>query len=184
MKKIIILLFIFLFSNYVLAFDSPRWVAQPIYVYIPEYMHYTGLMRQAFVAWDEASDSLVRFQFVSSPSSANIEVQFVDYVTNCNSSRAVGCTHTFLRGKNFYKALITIGTKNKQTFVDSGSYKVVQKDVFRKKENIYGVMLHEIGHALGLGHSEDDNSVMYSYDLQTLQYLTKEDLRLLYKKYY
>ena len=184
MRKLLLLIFfvIFLTFNMVFAYEYPRWVAQPIYVYIPNYMNYSSLMRQAFRSWEKASDSLVRFEFVNSSSNANIEVQFVDYVTNCNSGSAVGCAHTFTRGKNYYKSLITIGTKQKQTTVDG--YNVIQKDVNRKKENIYGVMLHEIGHAIGLSHSEDSNSVMYSYDLPTLQYLTKEDLRLLYKKYY
>ena len=45
-------------------------------------------------------------------------------------------------------------------------------------------MLHEIGHAIGLDHSENSQSIMYSYDLPTIQYLTEDDLDLLYKKYY
>ena len=55
---------------------------------------------------------------------------------------------------------------------------------FRPRKNIYGVMLHEVGHALGLGHSESPKSIMYPYDLPTLQYLTKDDLALLYRKYH
>ena len=62
--------------------------------------------------------------------------------------------------------------------------KQLDNNVYRPVNNIYGVMLHEIGHSLGLGHSTDNQSIMYPIDLPTLQYLTKTDLDLLYKKYH
>ena len=85
------------------------------------------------------------------------------------------------RGGEYYKAYVTIGTKEYERDMKNG---YSRKIVTRSKEHIYGVMLHEAGHAIGLGHSESKGSIMFPYDLNELQYLTKDDIELLYKKYH
>ncbi len=182
MKKFVLFLLLILPTITCLALEKPRWVSQPIYVYIPEYGNMSILMKQAFNAWQEHSKSLVRFKFVNSPNSANIEVEFVDFVANCNDANAVGCTEMATRGGQYYKAYVTIGTKEYKRDYLGGRYS--RKIVTRSKEHIYGVMLHEAGHAIGLDHSVSSGSIMYPYDLDSMQYLTNEDMKLLYKKYH
>lgn len=156
-----------------IAAERPRWVAQPVHVYIPEGVgNYSRLMQQAFTEWEQKSDELIRFDFVNKPSNANIHVNFVDHVTNCSSPLAVGCARMTERGGQYYNCQLDIAMQKK--FGEG----------YRPIENIYGVMLHEIGHAIGLGHSESANSIMYKYDLPTMQYLTDDDMELLYKKYH
>ena len=162
--------------------ERPRWVGLPIYVYIPEYGNMSKMMKEAFLAWEETSRSLVRFKFVDNPSNANIEVEFVDFVANCNDVRAVGCTEMLTRAGQYYKSYVTIGTKEYQRKIEGGKY--VRKLVTRPREHIYGVMLHEAGHAIGLGHSPNRKSIMYPQDLDSMQYLTNEDMKLLYQKYH
>lgn len=181
MKKFLILGLALIVTTCCFAIEKPRWVGQPIYVYIPSYGNMSVLMRQAFMEWEKQSKGLVRFKFINSPSNANIEVEFVDFVSNCNSAHAVGCTEMATKGAQYSKAYVTIGTKEYARSY-SGGYS--RKIVDRTKEHIYGVMLHEAGHAIGLGHSDSKGSIMYPYDLDTLQYLTKGDLQLLYNKYH
>ena len=169
----VVLAFIFVSTNILFAAEKPRWVALPIYVHIEDYGDYTRQMKKAFLAWEDISEELVRFEFLNRPSNANIHVKFVDYVENCNSELAIGCTRMTARGGQYYQAQVEIALNLK--------YK---DGVLRPIKDVYSVMLHEIGHAIGLGHSESIDSIMYPYAVPTLQYLTEEDFKLLYNKYH
>ena len=112
MKKIFLSLFVLItIALCAFAAERPRWVGLPIYVYIPEYGKMSRLMQQAFEQWERQSNGVVRFKFVNSPSNANVEVEFVDFVANCNDVHAVGCTEMMTRAGQYYKAYVTIGTK-------------------------------------------------------------------------
>ena len=134
MKKFIVLIFLLIFSSVVFAYEYPRWVSQPINVYIPDVPYFADLMERAFDEWEIASDDLVRFKYVNRPLEADITVQFVDFVTNCSSNHAVGCTHMTTRGKNYYKSLITIATKESKVRLNSGIFE--QTDSKRHVDNI------------------------------------------------
>ena len=102
MKKLLLSIVFLITIIACTAFERPRWVGQPIFVYIPEYGNMSALMEQAFVAWQNKSNDLIRFKFVNRPSNANIEVEFVDFVSHCNDANAVGCTEMSTRGGEYY----------------------------------------------------------------------------------
>ena len=181
-KTLLLLITIFTFCLSVFAVQDLRWRNQPIKVYMPNIGQMSSWMNQAFKTWEQQSKGLVQFKFVQSKQFSDIDVEFVDIVENCNDINAVGCTHMYSRdGRNFSKAVITIGVMNYTYSKNKG--KVAKTGSLRNKENIYGVMLHEIGHAIGLDHSKIPKSIMYPYDLEMIQVLTPNDLNILYKKY-
>ena len=191
MKKIFLLFTIFIIAaTSVFALSLPRWDKRPIKVYIPTYDDYKyRLMKAAFTEWQDKTYSAVWFVFLgeNKKNEADITVNFVDIVTNCNNPSAVGCTHYYVNHQKFYvKSIVDIGSRSLHVLQgDDGT--VAKKTVKIPPEQMYGIMLHEIGHAIGITeHSKNANSVMYTYslyDFKIPQHLTDEDLRLVYKTY-
>lgn len=182
MKKFLILFFaILIFTGSAFALSYPRWAAMPVRVYIPQYGEYSKLMVSAFEAWQKASNNMIRFKFVSKKSESDIHVDFVSKV-NCSSDHAVGCAHYGPLHRGYYTHnYIEIGM-HQLVFNEDGSV-YGTTPIKRPKRNLYGAMIHEVGHTLGLKHNGNSKSIMYEQDLRETQYITKSDLAALYKIY-
>lgn len=183
MKKLLVLFTVLMLGIMCCyAYSFPRWRSMPIRVYIPEYGDYTKLMIRAFNDWQRITNNVVCFKRVNKQSESDIYVGFVDYVSTCKDGNAVGCTVYSYRNGFFTQNYIEIGTKESRMSYNKAG-KVTKNEDQRSAEHIYGVMLHEIGHALGLKHNEDPDSIMYAYDLDDYQELTDVDVKLILNKY-
>ena len=190
MKRFLILISIFVLSvSASFGLTKPRWNVRPIKVFIPGDSYTSQLMRNAFLQWQTRTASAVWFIFVSNTKKdeADITVHFVDKNTYCGSMSAIGCTHYRIDSDGFYTHNdIYIASKSVTQLVgDDGT--VATKTTVIPSQQVYRVMLHEIGHAIGIaGHSRNPNSVMFTYsinDENIPQLLTDEDLSFVYNVY-
>ena len=190
MKKILMLFVIFILTiSSAFALSKPRWENRPIKVYIPGNSYTSKIMKNAFLQWQTRTDSAVWFTFLNDnkQNEADITVIFVENNTYCGNSSAIGCTHTRTDDNGYYTHNdIYIAYKFVHELVgDDGT--VARKTYAISAPQIYRIMLHEIGHAIGINqHSNKPNSIMYAYSLNEKhipQRLTDDDLNFVYNIY-
>lgn len=190
MKKILVLLCVFILTiTSALALSKPRWDVRPIKVYIPGGSYNSQLMKKAFLQWQTSTYSAVWFTFLgdNKKDDADITVYFVEKDTKCGNLSAIGCTHSRTNQDGFYTHVdLYIASKAVYQLVgDDGT--IATKTSLISAPQLYRVMLHEIGHAVGIHqHSNDAKSIMYKYsltDVEIPQKLTNDDLNFVYKVY-
>ena len=162
MKKFIIFLsviFTALFfsnlSSFAVGNYGPNWEKPTIKVYIPE-DSYQGMMQRAFQKWVDESNGKLRFEYLDEPP-ADIEVDFADKTDGTDGN--IGSYTMTVMGGHIKKATITIAPNPTQN----------------SNNLIYTVMLHEIGHVLGLRDTPRKLSIMSTPILET-QDISKTDI--------
>lgn len=176
MKKFVIIVIsflVFFLGNINSAFAGVPWEnPKSIKTYIAPNV-YKPLMKQAFSEWTKVTNGKILFKYVENPKDAQINVVFIkDASKNSKLSRAIGVTYPVVVNGYMNSAKIEIA-----------SHAPGSGGKLMPKTRIYGVMVHEIGHAIGLEHSEDKMSIMYFQKNSRNQNITPADLKVLSKLY-
>ena len=185
MRKLVLVLLLF-FAG-VLIFTSGAFAASGIWtnpkglkVYIPQNDMLTVTMTHAFQEWQRKTNNFFTFQFVNTKSTAQITVIFMDsgIPEICKSEEALGCTKATTAinhlGERLKRVNVYISRKSNTGRVMSHT-------------QVYTIMLHEVGHALGLNHTDNPESIMYAGTNQTMavkQEIRTSDLNTLYDLYH
>ena len=146
-----------------------RWnkASMPLKVYVQDSADVPGYYREvvmsAYKTWQRASEGLVSFEFVESPSGADMKC----YFKSTDNKKSIGAHAFTLSGDKITDSTIVFNkTDEKNHSLDS--------------KQLYSSALQEIGHSLGLtGKSKSIYDVMYPIGTKFNTEITQRDLKTL-----
>lgn len=151
-------------GNYIKEIRYVKWTSMPIKVWVESGI-YSASAKKAFMQWQSKTQNVVSFNFVDKPQEAQITVYFKPSIDKAPSGDALGVTRVYTDNKNI--------ARKAQMDIKS----ITQTGVKQTPNQIYAVVLHEVGHALGMdGHSKNQYDVMYPSDDNYRNSLSNRDI--------
>ena len=159
-----------------------RWPQSlmPLRVYIAPYRwyqsssqndsyKYQGMIVNAFNTWQAQLAGMVHFEFVNNLNDSHINVEWKRVERKSLGS----CQFNYDNLGRYYSAEVSIGLSDG----------IIHRKYMDENE-VYHTILHEVGHAIGLGHSPNVEDIMYTPHQYGRVNLTRNDVqtaRFLYK---
>ncbi len=169
--------------------EIPKWAsfATPLSVALQAKGLPIQLLQKALSAWEKGSDQQVHFTLLEKPTvaavqSADILILWAETLLSSSQQEASeGCVSgkAWLHVKAVKGSPVIVGSTIElaQTpTIDAYLSKQAQQD------RLYSTLIHELGHALGLKHAQQANSVMHATGWKNTQ-LTLEDRGLFHQLY-
>lgn len=150
-----------------------KWTKKGIAVWV-ENSSYQTTIYQAFAKYNKTFPELFKFMITQDRKKADITVTMVNILEHSNSGE-------------YYKQGSTNLNYNQKGEINTANISLLpldNKGNYISKSQMYSVILHEIGHAVGItGHSQDKHDVMYGFRSSS-EFSTKdiETIRLMYSK--
>lgn len=133
-----------------------RWNMMPLKVYIApmkfyskqgQDIKYRGFVKKALDEWHRVSNGKVSFVIVDTLLQSNVNIDWKRV-----ERQALGhCYFQYDRANRLFSAEVSIGLTDGLVHAD-----------YMDEGEVYHTILHEIGHAVGLGHSPFKKDIMYT----------------------